>query len=102
MQVDASWHCCCCKTKENIYINKHSDSLEELTVFTLLDTSATNTYLSEQILDEILKKKESYKLHCQVGAISKFNCCRPMDILYVDLYIVSHPDSAILIFHRCH
>ena len=43
--------------KENIYINKHSGSLEELAVFTLLENNAPNTYLSIQILDEVLKKK---------------------------------------------
>ena len=82
----------CSETKENIYIYKHSGSFEELTVFTLLDSSAPVQ----------MKKKESYKLHCQVEAMCKFDCCRPMNMLYVDLDIVYLPDSAILIFHHCH
>ena len=66
--LDPSWHRCCSKTKENIYIDKHSYFRKELTVFTLLDSSAANTYLSAQILDEVLKKKESCKLQVPGGS----------------------------------
>ena len=99
-RIYANWRRCCSKTKENI--DKHSSSLEELTVFTLLESNTLYTYLSVQILDEILKKKESYKQHCQAEALCKFDCCRPMNWLYVDLDIDHRPDSAILIFHPCH
>ena len=67
-----------------------------------MGSSTPNTYLSVQILDEVLKKKESYKQHCQAEALCKFDCCRPMNLLYVDLDIVHHLDSAILIFRPCH
>ena len=66
--LDPSWHRCCSKTKENIYIDKHSYFRKELTVFILLDSSAANTYLSAQILDEVLKKKESCKLQVPGGS----------------------------------
>ena len=99
--VDTNWRCCCSKTKENIYINKHSSFIEELTVFTLLGGCTPNMYLLVQILDEVLKKKESYKQHCQAESLCKFDCSRPMNLLYVHLDIVHHPDSAILIFHPC-
>ena len=82
--------------------DKHSGSFEELTVFILLDIGAPNTYISAQIFDEVLKKKESYKLHCQAEAMCKSDGCRPMIELYVDVDAVHHPDSAILILHRVH
>ena len=47
-------------------------------------------YLSAQMLDVVLKEKESHKLHCQAEAMCKFDCCRPMNLLYVDPDIVHH------------
>ena len=101
IQIDASYYS---KAKENIYINKHSGSLKELAVFALLDSSTPNTHLLTQVFVEILKKKESFKLHCQTEAMCKFDCYRPTNALYIDidLDIVHHPDSLILIFHRCY
>ena len=66
-----------------------------------MGSSTPNTYLSVQILDEVLKKKESYKHYCQAEVLCKFDCCRSMNLLYVDLDIVYHLDSAILIFRSC-
>ena len=49
-RVDANGPRCCSQTKEDIYIHTHSGSLKELTVFTLLDSSAPSTHLLVQIL----------------------------------------------------
>ena len=91
---------CCCYDIVTFSLGVYGGALEELTVFTLLDSSAPNTHLSAQILMEILKKKES-----------QFGSARAMKVLYVDLDIVQLSDSFILILSlslvfallsRCH
>ena len=85
-RVDANRHCCCSKTKENIYISKHSGSLKELTVFTLLDSSPPNMYLPAQMLKS-WKRNESYKLQCQAETSASLidvglrTCCMLTSIL---------------------
>ena len=46
-------------------------------------------------------RRKAIHLHYQAEAMCKFNCCRPMNVLYVELDIAHHPYSSVLIFHCC-
>ena len=99
--VDVSWHRCCSKTKENIDLNKYSEFLEEQYLYCWIVVQPIRVCRHKYLIRS-WKRRKVINYNCQLKAMWKFNFCRPMNMLYVDLYIVYHPDFVILIFNRCH
>ena len=100
--LDPSWHRCCSKTKENIYIDKHSYFRKELKYLHCWIVVQPIRICQHKYLMKSWKRRKVVNYKCQAEAMCKFSCCKPMNMLYVDLYIVYHPDSVILVCHGCH